>query len=187
MIGNDIIDLRLAISENKSANQRYRNKAFTKSENRLIDLSKDPELTIWQIWAAKESAYKLHQRTYKLEPKLNPLSFNCSYQNKNSIIVITEQQQYFVSLKFGSSYIYAETTTETESKICRKIFDKQSSYEDYLQLFSEENMIKRDQLQLVKDQYHIPSILNSISEEMIPVSITHHGKFSALAFPLINS
>lgn len=187
MIGNDIIDLELAFSENKSANQRYRNKAFTKSENRLIDLSKNPELTLWQIWAAKEAAYKLRQRTFQFEPKLNPLSFTCSYQNKNSIIVTTEQQQYFVSLKSGSSYIYAETTTETGSKIFRKIFDKQSSYEGYLQLFSEENMIKRDHLRLIKDQYHIPSILNSISEEMIPVSITHHGKFSAIAFPLINS
>ncbi len=187
MIGNDIIDLELAYSEKKSENQRFRKKVFSKAENDLIDSTLNSELTLWHLWASKEAAYKLHQRKFQLEPKLNPLRIECCLGKSQRVQVAIKNESYSVYTKITSKYLYAEARLNKSYELFREIYKQPVNYHDYLKNFSEANNFKLDNLSLKKDQLNIPSIFNSISEKNFPISITHHGKFAAIVFPLINS
>lgn len=62
MLGIDLIDLTAARALSKAADLRFRERAFGPDENQYIDAAEDPELTLWSLWAAKESFYKAMQQ-----------------------------------------------------------------------------------------------------------------------------
>ncbi len=57
-IGNDVVNLSDSQARAKSGNIRFLNRVFTQNEQDLICRSIDPDLAVWSLWAAKESAYK---------------------------------------------------------------------------------------------------------------------------------
>lgn len=57
-IGNDIVDLREGRQLRKHNDTRFMDRVFCTAEKNLILASQDPDQTLWQIWAAKEAAYK---------------------------------------------------------------------------------------------------------------------------------
>ena len=59
MIGNDIVCLSTANQSKHVGSKRFLNKVFTYEEQELIANSCYANISIWELWAAKESAYKL--------------------------------------------------------------------------------------------------------------------------------
>ena len=59
MIGNDIVDLKLVLLEDKASNLRWLKKVFVEKEIELIQNSESPNITLWRLWSMKESAYKV--------------------------------------------------------------------------------------------------------------------------------
>ncbi len=59
LVGNDIVDLNKAGYPDKHKNSRFVSRVFSEHEQRAIFNSKNPDLTLWMIWAAKETAFKL--------------------------------------------------------------------------------------------------------------------------------
>ena len=59
LVGNDIVDLREAGVTAKSKNIRFVSRVFTEEEQTTISGSAHPDLTLWVLWAAKETAYKI--------------------------------------------------------------------------------------------------------------------------------
>lgn len=59
LLGNDIVDLKQAGVRGKRQHSRFVARVFTKAEQTFIQDSPEPDLTLWALWAAKESAYKL--------------------------------------------------------------------------------------------------------------------------------
>ena len=59
VVGNDVVDLRHPDALKKNLDDRFVGRVFLPEEKRLIFNGSDPERTLWQLWAAKETAYKI--------------------------------------------------------------------------------------------------------------------------------
>lgn len=81
MIGNDVIDLKLAREKHKWQRPRFLEKLFTEAEREFILDAVDPELRVWLLWSMKESAYKIVAR---MEGRrfYAPKQFECEVKNK---------------------------------------------------------------------------------------------------------
>lgn len=61
-VGNDIVDF--SNETNKHLDRRFRQRVFSSAENQVIDSAKNPSAMLWQLWAAKEAAFKAYQQQY---------------------------------------------------------------------------------------------------------------------------
>ena len=62
MIGNDVIDLKLAQQESNWQRKGYLDKLFSASEQALIFKAKNQTEMVWILWSIKESVYKAYLR-----------------------------------------------------------------------------------------------------------------------------
>lgn len=58
-IGNDIVDLTDPANIGKSGDDRFLQRVFTEPERKSIARADDPDVMLWALWAAKETAYKI--------------------------------------------------------------------------------------------------------------------------------
>ena len=154
MIGNDIIDLELAKIESNWKRKGFWDKIFTKSEQQLIQSSKNPEELVWILWSCKESAYKIYNRQTLVRAFI-PLRLECELEiSKQQISGRVEcfGNNYFIRTEVTQNYIYTIAVTNLDS-------------------FQNIKEIDND-LPIIK-QNGIPYINGSQSQ----ISITHHGKF----------
>lgn len=61
-IGNDIVDFQTLT--NKHLDKRFRQRVFTLKENKTIDEAQNKSAMLWQLWAAKEAAFKAYQQQH---------------------------------------------------------------------------------------------------------------------------
>lgn len=185
MIGNDIIDLKIVKAEKKSENIRFLKKIFTEKEREIIKTSSNPENTLWLLWSMKETAYKAHQRIFSLAPQINPLAFECSPDIYSNIgAVITGEFSYPVRFEPNSEYIYSQTNS---SRTFRKIYNLKKAQSKFIKEIALIFKSKSDEIQIQKDEYGIPLLKFKNTSKKLPISISHHGDFSAFVIPLINS
>ncbi len=59
LLGNDIVDLNETGVRGKFNDTRFTSRVFTESEQAFVKKSDTPDITLWSMWAAKESAYKV--------------------------------------------------------------------------------------------------------------------------------
>jgi len=59
IIGNDIVDLTDPGNIGKSRNSRFIRRVFSGAEEEFIATADDPDVLLWALWAAKETAYKI--------------------------------------------------------------------------------------------------------------------------------
>lgn len=59
LLGNDIVDLNEAGVSGKSKDTRFLSRVFSEQEQATISDAANPDLTLWVLWAAKETAYKI--------------------------------------------------------------------------------------------------------------------------------
>ena len=76
MIGNDIIDLALALKESNWKRKGFLDKIFTKNEQLLILNTQNPEVMVWNLWSRKEAAYKIYNRQTGIRGYF-PLQLEC--------------------------------------------------------------------------------------------------------------
>ena len=62
LVGNDIIDLGDPESALDALHPRFAQRVFSDEERQRIARSPDPGATLWTLWAAKESAYKIEKK-----------------------------------------------------------------------------------------------------------------------------
>ena len=58
IVGNDVVDLDDPRVQGKASDTRFLERIFTEEERAAIVAASDPDLELWQRWAAKETAYK---------------------------------------------------------------------------------------------------------------------------------
>ena len=58
IVGNDVVDLTDPRVSGKASDARFLERIFTEGERAAIAGAPDPDLELWQRWAAKEAAYK---------------------------------------------------------------------------------------------------------------------------------
>jgi hypothetical protein len=75
-IGNDIVDLTDPGNIGKSRDLRFLQRVFTDAERTCIVAADEPDVLLWALWAAKETAYKIASKTDILAvfiPRLYPV------------------------------------------------------------------------------------------------------------------
>ncbi len=190
MIGNDIIDLEVPISENWR-DPRYLNKLFSSGEQLAIFNSDNSSRTLLLLWSLKESAYKAHQRLFNLPRKYNPLDFRCEIisEEKNNIhgIVRINDQSYFTFSKITILNIHSIASLEKNIPSFFKIFQDENDVKD--KLFTEYSLLLKEpksNLRIKKNEQDIPHLLcNNLNTSEV-FSLSHHGRFSAFVISLMN-
>ena len=76
MIGNDLVDLKLANIQSNWQRKGFLDKLFTPKEQVYILNADNPFETVWLLWSMKESAYKLYLQQGATR-FFNPLKVNC--------------------------------------------------------------------------------------------------------------
>lgn len=158
MIGNDVIDLKLAQQESNWQRKGYLDKLFSVAEQALIFKAKNQSQMVWILWSIKESVYKAYLRMdynrgfYPSKIKIVSLKRN----NSEYYSTIQLNEQRFCALsKVTNNYVYS-IATHNDLEI-NKI------------LSLKENTI------YYKDKNGLPfDDLNN------PISVSHHGNFKEI-------
>lgn len=157
MIGNDVIDLALAKKESDWSRPRFLQKIFTNYEQFLIVDAENPEIMVWNLWSRKEAAYKIYNRETEIRAYI-PLQLSCNYQDINTGEVHCNGKVYWTKTTIKNDEIHTIAVTEKEH--FNQIIDLSNSH-------------------LVLKNNGIPYLINPITKQKSPVSISHHGRFEA--------
>ena len=189
MIGNDIIDLKIA-NHDAWRRKRYLDKIFHPAEQELIETSECPSISLWKLWSMKESAYKSHFRKRPLR-RFNPAKLRCFMTGQQTGIVRIEGCSYRTDSLVTSDFIH--TTAVDSAKIKKQIqagivcskdasLVRQQVIETLKRRISEYGKLPVENLIFEKDGNCIPSLRDSGSSiGAKPCSISHHGDYGAFA------
>jgi phosphopantetheinyl transferase (holo-ACP synthase) len=158
MIGNDIVDLALALKESNWRRKGYLNKIFTKHEQILIIKSDNPENMVWNLWSRKEAAYKIFNRNTGIRI-YNPIQFECFDTDKSIGKVMNNSVLYYTKTEINYDYIH------TVSLLNRTDFES-------VKFLNRTN-------EIIKIE-GIPYLKVANTKEINPISISNHGRFEKI-------
>lgn len=186
MVGNDIVDLRVARYSTDWKRPRWLQKIFVPSEQVLIEASSDPFTTVWKLWSIKESAYKVFIQAGG-QPFYNPTQIICQLE--------TSTQS---GVQIGSLWLNAKTLETPAYVFSTAQFQDNAIQTQLLQFVSKQpqeqsQTIKQrllhdvatqkslapTTLQLRKTNTGIPKIYHEQRLLPLSISITHHGGYGA--------
>ena len=184
MVGNDIVDIKLAKAQSNWQRPRYLDKLFTNQEQKLILSAYEPTIMVWTLWSMKEAAYKLYTQ---INPGrfYNPKAFECFYEARP--VVKYKTFACNVNIKATSDYILSEVRLVGD-KMTSKVFDLEYTNHSTqsllvkktaLELFAGAFNCRLNDIDLTKSEFDIPFI--SHNSQRYHLSISHHGKYGAVA------
>jgi len=181
IIGNDLIDLEIALDKPRRNNDRFLSKVFSDNEISQIHSYSNPELAIWKMWSMKEAAYKAHQRLFQISARLDPVTYECDLDN---LSVSKNQNIYIIKSVQDENHIYSWLEFKNLDHI--KISYSTNYKSEFLKEFSIRTGHDLQNIEFRKNKLGIPELLLQNTGTSLPISITHHGRFAAICFPLIN-
>jgi len=186
--GNDIVDLEIAKVPTGEKRLRFLDKIFTFQEQEIIDSGK---VGIWTLWAMKEATYKAHHRRFDLprsfEPKKIEVSIISSAHTYIEAMGLYNGYTYWGSGSLTSEYVHFSATCNLEDPINTEVQPSTCDIKNRLkQLVSEKTGINIEDISLVKNRNLIPQLHYKNKGLSLPFSISHHGKYAAISYQLIN-
>lgn len=186
MIGNDIVDLRLAKVQSNWRRKRFLEKVFSSKEKAVILGSKKPDIVIWRLWSMKESAYKADLRIQK-RIRINPRSFDCQILSENEGMVIRDKQEYKTFSQVNDNYIHTlAVKKEFSSKLFSKVIDLEQNQLSYLELYNRltstvSRMMgwEKDGTIIKKNYLGIPELYRFGKISSVLCSLSHHGRYGS--------
>lgn len=188
MIGNDLVDLKLAAKQSNWQRKGFLNKLFTPKEQGYILNSDDPFKTVWLLWSMKESAYKAYLQTYN-DRFFAPKKLACSLISKNNGTVLINNELFYTESDKNKAFIYTVAFSEKHNNIflndCFGFehldFKNQQSqtYQKVLAAFSRELKLSFAQLKIKKNGQGVPQLFQGDMLLNYSFSLTHHGSFGA--------
>lgn len=187
MIGNDVVDLRLAAQQSNWQRRGFLEKLFTKKEQEAIRRVSYPEQWVWLFWSMKEATYKAHQRYHRLKSRYNPKEFECrlkSFSSTGKILGSVEIQEQiypcFSEIKEDSISTFAKKfehvelySVSTRPELLRR---------NCIFKIAAQHNIPPDSVEIKKGNDGIPHLFRKGENLQIPFSLSHHGRFAAFAF-----
>jgi phosphopantetheinyl transferase (holo-ACP synthase) len=162
MIGNDIVDLVLALKESHWKRKGYLDKIFTQNEQLLILNSDNPTSMIWNLWSRKEAAYKIYNRQTQVRGYF-PLQIECfDLENMGGFTfgkVVVKDLVYYSKTEINAEFIHT-------------IAVENAQYFDTIKTLENRNTIQKTN--------GIPDYFDVDSLSTKPVSISHHGRFERI-------
>lgn len=180
MIGNDLVDLRLAKTQSNWQRKGFLEKQFSDTEIREIRTSENPFLLVWLFWSMKEAAYKCYIKSEK-KRFFGPKKFNCTIHSKNEGLVHFLDVEFKIHFDITKDYIHSFGVQKESKNLTQKTFfisdiAQQSAVTNQYLLgnFPEGVSIK-------KDEIGIPYLTKSNQKLPFSVSTAHHGNFGGIA------
>ncbi|CAN1518817.1 4'-phosphopantetheinyl transferase domain containing protein [Flavobacteriaceae bacterium] len=158
MIGNDIVDLALALKESNWKRKGYLDKIFTENEQLLIIKSDNPENMVWNLWSRKEAAYKIFNRNTGIRI-YNPIQFECFETDKSIGKVMCNGVLYYTQTEINLDYIHTVSLLNSTD-------------------FESIKLLNRN-IEIVKID-GIPFLKEANNKEINPISISNHGNFEKI-------
>ena len=189
MSGNDIIDLKQATIESNYKRRGFIEKIFTKLEQDYINSVAQPHQAIWRLWSMKEAVYKIYSRQNRCR-FFAPKKFSCSTINNKTGNVLINNVQYLTNTITSTKYIYTiakpiDCISNTILHCCfyHAASNAQMQSSNIHNLIIDKYAILKNKnsntLFIKKDTNGIPFLYCSKDDELIPITITHHGNYAA--------
>ena len=155
MIGNDVVDIEVAMAESNIWRKGWQEKLFTADERTYINVSENPERVVWVFWSMKEAAYKAYNRKTGIRAfiphKLACIIENATETSANGRIYV-EDYVYYSKTEIINSIIH--TVAVGDVSMFSKIQETESDL-------------------LRKDSNWLPYIIRN--QKQLPASKSHHG------------
>lgn len=155
MIGNDIIDLALARKESNWKRKGFLDKIFTPKEQLLIYNAANPEVMVWNLWSRKEAAYKIYNRETQIRAYI-PLQLECICESETLGTVSCNGNTYFTLTVITDEFIHSIAVLKKEYLNAIKVLDCNDK---------------------ISKTNGIPFVIDELTKNIKPVSISHHGRF----------
>ena len=126
-IGNDIVDLTDPGNIGKSGDDRFLQRVFTSTERACIAAAAAPDVMLWALWAAKETAYKIASKVDLLAvftPRLYPVVLSpCDDGPTRSGMVDTPQGPVAVRVSIAPDYLHCIGATPSPGILDHVLWD----------------------------------------------------------------
>ena len=181
MLGNDVIDLRLAKTQSNWKRSNYLSKVFSLNEQDIIYNSDNADLMVWLMWSMKEAVYKIVNRQTGIRV-YDPKAFICGFdlngsKAKGSVDYFGEK--FLTRSEVAQNYVHTLSFKTCASyEKCRIIHAKNCT--DYLTLFNRDH----NDLFLQTDESGLPEIFSKQAMTHHITTISHHGNFLFIAYLL---
>ena len=193
MIGNDIVDLKMAAVESNWKRPRFLDKVFSNEEQWLILNSENQSQMVWLLWSMKEAAYKIYVQQYG-ERIFSPKKLRCELVSKSEGLVNFNGNQYVTKSEIGDDFIntlaYSE---EPKTTIIHRFKIEDASYktqshiakQKLLKSFSELKKVSIKNLEIKNDKNSVPRLFYNGNEQSDSFSIAHHGFYGAYTISIL--
>jgi len=189
MIGNDIVDLKLAAMQSNWKHNRFLDKVFTKDEQEFIFNSKTPFKMVWMLWSMKESAYKMYvQQTSKRF--FNPKKLQCKLTSETEGTVEVNGKEYITKSQINNNFIYTIASSITDENILSTAFklnnssysfQHEESHRKLIDVISKKQRLSSKDIHVKKNKVGVPKLFLNTKELPTSFSISHHGHYGAYA------
>jgi len=187
MIGNDIVDLKLASIQSNWRRKGFLDKVFTKDEQELVFGSKNPFKMVWLLWSMKESAYKIYVQQNLLH-FFNPKKSQCKLTSETQGIVEVNGEEYSTKSQINDDFISTiasfknnEEVLSTTFKLEDSLYSTQhkESYKKLIDAVSRKRNLLVEDIHIKKNKIGVPKLFLNTKELIISFSISHHGCYGA--------
>lgn len=126
-IGNDIVDLTDPGNIGKSRDNRFLQRVFTSAERECISAAAAPDVMLWTLWAAKETAYKIASKADLLAvftPRLYPVVLSPDdYEPTRSGVVYSPQGPVAIRVSITPDYLHCIGATQLSGILDHVLWD----------------------------------------------------------------
>ena len=189
MIGNDIVDLKLASIQSNWQRKGFLNKVYTKHEQELIKNSTNPFKMVWLLWSMKESVYKIYVQQ-NLQRFFNPKKLQCKLISETEGTVEVNGEEYVTKSQINYDFICTIASLKNDKKIVSTTFklndssyitQHNESYKKLIEMVSKNRKFPAKNIQIKKNTMGIPKLFFNTEELKTSFSISHHGYYGAYA------
>ena len=191
MIGNDIISLAEVLPNQRALRPGFRNKVCLAEELHPLTYLFSEEISIWILWAAKESAYKVYRQAggpVIFAPKKNLFQANSLTKSQVRGITKTPKGNYHTCIQVQADYIIAESwsVNMNDYRLLRQVIPLASKHyrEQSTGLKREIPVgvakaygIPVESVSLHKDQAGVPYLNYQDRRMELSISLSHHGYY----------
>jgi len=184
MLGNDIIDIKLTAKTTNWQRTGWLDKVCTTEEQSTIHRSVHAFLTVWRIWTMKESAYKISIQSGESH-SLNPTRFHTIFLNENVGEVLFGNQKIETFTTISSAYIHTiawDQSLEMPAIKTGIVSEQQQLKIELLRDIGKAYAYPIKDLKIESAINRVPFISHHNERLECPLSMSHHGKFSAYTY-----
>lgn len=186
MIGNDIVDLKLAKIQSNWRRKGFLEKVFSANEQAMIFDAAEPDLMVWRLWSMKESTYKARLRI-KQRIEINPRDFDCHILNDQKGMVHCGNKMYHTRSEMNDDFVHTQACSkEFDDSLFSKVIDidqyRLGSKQLYVAAISSVVTIanpEKREVHIRKNNLGIPELYRMGKKMDVLCSLSHHGRYGS--------